>query len=74
MKHNVSKCCTAPMFYRKGTTEQGEEVMVPFCCICNKATTVQLKSLSKKQIERNKDILFISLFPGFPGFSKIKHG
>lgn len=64
-KSDVSVCCTAPLKYRKATVvSTGEEIMVPFCCKCEKETTAKHVQLTKAQQKANKDILWRALFPG----------
>jgi len=63
--HTVSDCCRAPCKYRKGIiAKTNEEVMIPFCCMCEKPTKQQEVRLSKAEKERNKRVLLESIFPG----------
>ena len=63
--HNVSMCCDSPCKYRKGTRKDNdEEVMVPFCCECERITTQHETRLSKQKKEENKNMLWRSIFPG----------
>lgn len=64
IKNKVSECCSGPCKYRRGTTKDGEEVMVPFCCSCEKATVEVFKRLTTRQKKENREILLESIFPG----------